>query len=187
MSVSLRMATEADAGALLAIYAPFVLQSPATFELEVPTEADFAARIRGTLSRTPWLVATVGEAVIGYAYAGPHRQRQAYQWGVEASVYLAPAAQGQGLGRRLYSALFDLLRRQGFVHVFAGITLPNRPSVTLHERMGFAPIGVYPQIGFKAGAWHDVGWWRLALRAPPTSPTAPIPLPALGAVELMGA
>lgn len=101
------------------------------------------------------------------------RERAAYRWCVEVSVYVHAAYRGQGVGKGLYHSLFERLRAQGFINAFAGITLPNEASVGLHESLGFQPVGVYRGIGFKLGAWHDVGWWHLVLREPPKTPQEP--------------
>ncbi len=119
-------------------------------------------------------------AAIGYAYAGPHRQRAGYRWAVDISVYVDAAAQGRGVGRALYDALLPILRRQGFVNAYAGIALPNPASVALHEAIGMRRLGVYERVGFKAGAWHDVAWYQLRLADPVGTPAEPIPLARLG-------
>ncbi len=182
--MTIRLATPADAPAVRAIYAPHVAQGHASFEADVPPDEEMAARIGRTLARLPWLVATAGEAdsgaVVGYAYATAHRDRTAYQWGVEVSVYVHPEAQRRGVGRALYAALHALLAAQGFVNAYAGIALPNPSSVALHEALGYVPVGVYRGVGFKACAWRDVGWWHRLLTAPPSDPAPPTPLPALG-------
>lgn len=168
-----------DAAAIAAIYAPVVRDTPISFELEPPDAAAMRQRVLDTLERRPWLVCEREGEVVGYAYAASHRERAAYQWCVETSVYIAESARRQGVGRTLYAALLPLLARQGYVHAYAGITLPNPASVGLHEALGFRPIGVYQAIGFKLGAWHDVGWWDLTLpaRALPAQPAAPVPYP----------
>ena len=130
---------------------------------------------------TPWLVADQDGAVIGYAYAGPHHQRPGYRWSVNISVYVAPGQVGRGIGRALYDELLALLRRQGFVNVYAGITLPNPASVALHEAIGMRRIGVYEAVGYKHGGWHDVAWYHLRLADPDGDPPEPIPLPELEA------
>lgn len=171
----IRAATAADAAAVAAIYAPHVTHGNASFELEAPTGEVMAERIQGTLRTHPWLVDDDGQQVRGYAYASVHRTRAAYQWSCEVSVYVAADAQRQGVGRRLYGALFPLLVRQGFFNAYAGITLPNPGSVALHEAVGFRPVGVYEEVGFKQGTWRDVGWWQLSLqprRAPEGPPHA---------------
>ena len=168
-----------DAAAIAAIYAPVVRDTPISFELEPPDAAAMRQRVLDTLERRPWLVCEREGEVVGYAYAASHRERAAYQWCVETSVYIAESARRQGVGRTLYAALLPLLARQGYVHAYAGITLPNPASVGLHEALGCRPIGGYQAIGFKLGAWHDVGWWDLTLpaRALPAQPAAPVPYP----------
>ena len=136
-------------------------------------------RISTTLERTPWLVAEVDGGVIGYAYAGPHRERAGYRWAVNISVYVDARFQHRGVGRRLYDALLGVLRRQGFVNAYAGITLPNEASVALHTAIGMRRLGVYRRVGFKNGAWHDVAWYELRLADPDGAPPEPIPLPRL--------
>jgi phosphinothricin acetyltransferase len=102
--------------------------------------------------------------VAGYVYAGRHRDPPSYQWSVNTSAYVRSDVRGQGIGRRLYAALFEELVRLGYHRAFAGIALPNAASVALHEAVGFTPLGVYERVGFKHGAWHDVGWWQRTLR-----------------------
>ena len=172
-----RIATGDDAAAIAAIYAPVVRDTPISFELEPPDVETVRRRVLDTLKLRPWLVAERDGVLLGYAYAASHRERAAYQWCVETSVYIAAAARRQGIGRALYAELLPLLARQGYVHAYAGITLPNAASVGLHESLGFLPIGVYRSIGFKQGVWHDVGWWDLPLTGAelPRQPTAPVP------------
>lgn len=174
-----RLATAADAEAIAAIYAPYVLETAISFEDVPPTPAEMAGRIEATLASHPYLVFEDQRRVIGYAYAGAHAGRAAYRWSVNVTVYVERGAHRSGVGRALYAQLLDLLRRQGFHSAFAGIALPNDRSIGLHEAMGFAPIGVYREVGFKFGAWHDVGWWRLGL-AEGLPAADPIPFPALG-------
>lgn len=161
----------ADAQAIGAIYAPFVLDDATSFEVAVPDPAEIERRIRAQCDKYPWLVFESDHTILGYAYASTHRARHAYQWCVEVSVYVQPRAHRRGIGRALYTALFDLLRRQGYVNAYAGITLPNPSSLGIHESLGFVPIGVFRQIGFKFGRWHDVAWLHLRLREDP-APTA---------------
>ena len=165
-----------DAAACAAIYAPHVLESPTSFEEAPPDDAEMAGRIARGSSSHPWLVAEGEDGLRGYAYACRHRERPAYRWSADVSVYVSGAHRRQGVGRRLYESLFERLRRQGFRTACAGITLPNDASVALHEGLGFAPVGVYRQIGWKAGAWRDVGWWQLDLDPEaPGAPTEPLP------------
>ncbi|HVQ57565.1 MAG TPA: GNAT family N-acetyltransferase [Solirubrobacterales bacterium] len=175
-AVTIRSADpKADAAACAAIYAPHVEGSVVSFEERAPDAAELAARIERTAATHPWLVAERGGEVVGYAYACPHKQRWAYRWAADVSVYVAVAHHGQGIGRALYEALFERLRAQRLRIACAGITLPNPASVALHERLGFAQIGVSRGIGWKRGAWHDVGWYQLQL-APATNEPPPEPL-----------
>lgn len=152
-----------DAAACAAIYAPYVLGSPATFDETPPTAAELAERI-ATLSAThAFLVSERDGQVAGYAYAGPHRPRAAYRWAIDVSVYVREGFHRQGVGRELYGALLPQMRARGYRVACAGITLPNASSVGLHESFGFEQVGVYRGIGWKAGAWRDVGWWQLEL------------------------
>jgi L-amino acid N-acyltransferase YncA len=179
MSASIRLAAARDAEALLAIYAPIVAETPISFELEPPTSEEMQRRIVTTLPHYPWLVCATAGDVHGYAYASKHRERAAYQWSVDVSVYTHARARRGGVGRALYTSLFALLRLQGFYNAYAGITLPNKASVSIHEAMGFRPLGVYTSVGYKLGGWHDVGWWRLALRERAGAPNPPTPFAAL--------
>jgi phosphinothricin acetyltransferase len=180
LSMHLRLATLADAAAVHGIYAPIVRETIISFELEPPTIDELGRRITYTLQHWPWLVAEEAGAVVGYGYASRHRDRAAYAWSVDLAVYVHPRAQRRGVGRRLYQALFPILERQGLHAAFAGITLPNEASVGLHESLGFTPVGVYREVGFKLRAWRDVGWWQRPLAGPTRAPAAFIPLPALG-------
>ncbi|WP_437378725.1 arsinothricin resistance N-acetyltransferase ArsN1 family B [Inquilinus limosus] len=177
----IRLATPEDAPALQAIYAPIVAETAISFELTPPTAAEMAERISKTLPAHPWLVLERDDRILGYAYAGPHRARPAYRWSVDVSVYVAEAGRRQGAGRALYERLFVLLRRQGYQSAFAGIALPNPASVALHEAVGFVPLGVYRAVGFKHGAWHDVGWWQRPIGDRPGDPAEPRPV-----TELLG-
>ena len=175
MSKIIRLVTPADGPALAAIYAPAVSQAT-SFELEAPDGAEMARRVESLIPRTPWLVCELGSAVVGYAYASPHRERWAYQWSVEVSAYVASIAQRSGVGRALYTSLFAVLAIQGFRNAYAGITLPNVASVRLHEVLGFTPVGIYRGVGYKSGAWHDVLWLERAIAPRVVDPALPIPL-----------
>lgn len=166
----------ADAAAIQAIYAPYVTDTVISFEYDVPTVETICDRIAKTLDFHPWLVYEQDGAVIGYAYAGKHRERAAYQWSSDVSVYVHPQHQRKGIGRALYTELFDLLKRQGFCNLFAGITLPNDASVGVHRAMGFEMIGMYQQVGYKFGRWHDTGWMELRLQPADHVPTPLIPI-----------
>jgi L-amino acid N-acyltransferase YncA len=163
MDMTIRLARPSDAEGIQAIYAPFVAETAVSFETEVPSAAQMERRIAAVMPAHPWLVVDQDGTIAGYAYASRHRDRRAYDWSVDVAAYVAPAHHRRGLGRGLYTALLGILRAQGFHGAYAGITLPNPGSVGLHEAVGFAPVGVYRQVGWKHGAWHDVGWWERRL------------------------
>jgi len=170
---TIRMAATRDARGVLAIYAPVVRETTISFEYEPPSVEEMSDRIASTLESHPWLVAESDGQVVGYAYASAHRQRAAYAWSVDTSVYIADTWRARGVGRALYDELLDRLTHQGYVNAYAGIALPNDASVALHEACGFTYVGVFPSVGFKFGAWHDVGWWHCRLADGPGAPEAP--------------
>jgi phosphinothricin acetyltransferase len=178
---SLRLAQPGDAESIARIYAPNVEGSAISFEQDAPSPEQMRERVLATLQLTPWLVCERAGEVVGYAYASRHRERAAFRWSLEASVYVAASERRRGVGRALYASLFAILRRQGFCAVHALITLPNEPSVRLHEAFGFLPVGVYRAVGFKLGAWRDVGSWQLELTPRSGVPAEPTPLQRLEA------
>jgi len=153
-----------DAAAIAAIYAPFALHTAVTFDEAPPSPEQFAARIAELEATHAYLVAEDDRGVAGYAYGGPHRERPAYRWSTEVSVYIDERARRRGVGRALYGVLLPRLAERNFCQALAGVTLPNDASVALHEACGFTPVGIYRGIGWKAGAWRDVGWWQKRLR-----------------------
>jgi L-amino acid N-acyltransferase YncA len=172
MASIIRLASESDASAVAAIYRPIVEATATSFELQPPSDAEMRERITDTLRSHAWLVFEQRGEVAAYAYGTRHRSRPAYEWSVETSVYVHERFRGQGVGRSLYQSLLAVLSLQGYVTAFAGIVLPNAASVALHERVGFTPVGVYRGVGYKFGAWHDVGWWQRSLRSYAVPPPA---------------
>ncbi len=162
-----------DAAACAAIYGPFVRDTVISFEEQVPDERELRRRIELTSRTHPWLVAEDGGETIAFAYGGPHRERAAYRWATDVTVYVSPDHHRRGVGRSLYEELLSQLTAQGFHVACAGITLPNAASVGLHRALGFSEVGVYRRIGFKFGAWHDVAWLQRDLRAPDGPPAEP--------------
>ena len=179
MHASIRLATEHDAEAIAAIYAPFCNSTAVSFEDTPPSPVEIAQRIARITQRLPWLVLKDDGDVAGYAYASPHRERAAYRWSVDVTVYVHPRYQRRGVGSALYTALFAILAQQGYFQAFAGVALPNPGSEGLHEAMGFEVVGVYRSVGWKLGVWHDVRWYRRGLQAQDGEPTATLPTEAV--------
>ncbi len=171
---------ERDARRVAEIYAPYVTESLVSFEEVAPGTAEMMGRIKTTMEWAPWLVAENEDGlVVGYAYASRHRDRPGYRWSVDISVYIDGEWQRRGIGRALYAELLPILRRQGFVNVYAGIAIPNPGSVALHESLGMRQIGVYEKVGYKFGEWPNVGWYGMRLREPADPPAEPVALPQL--------
>lgn len=161
----IRPVTPQDTRALCAIYNHYIANTVVSFEEEAVTEAELAARVAKVQhAALPWLVAEHEGIVLGYAYASKWKERSAYRYCAEVSVYLAPGATGKGWGTRLYDALFAALRETPIRMVFGGIALPNPASVALHEKYGMTQVAHYREVGFKFGQWIDVGSWQADLR-----------------------
>ena len=171
--VEVRIARKSDAPGILDIYKPYIDHSAITFETETPGIEQFEQRIEKCLQRFPWLVCVVDGVIAGYVYASAHRDREAYQWTCECSVYIHNQFMGKGLGSAMYAVLFDILKIQGIRNVYAGITLPNQASIQLHERMGFEHFATYENVGYKTDGWKTVGWWRLQLNDYELNPAPP--------------
>lgn len=159
----IRDATNSDALAISEIYAPYVIETPVSFEMEPPDEVEMRGRMSRATDRLPWLVLEHGSEILGYVYATQFRAREAYQNSVESTIYVSKDHQRQGVGRRLMQEVLDRLRSARFHRVVAGITLPNSGSIGLHESLGFKPVGVFTEIGYKFDQWHDVGFWEFPL------------------------
>ena len=168
-----RDATASDAAACAVLYAPYVTDTVVTFETEPPTAEQMTERIAAAQRRHAWLVLEDDGDVVGYAYGGPYKERAAYRWSCEVSVYLEQGRRRTGGGRALYEALFTRLAERGFRTAVAGMTLPNPASEGLHRALGFEPVGVYRRIGWKHGAWHDVAWMQRALASTDDPPEEP--------------
>lgn len=170
----IRIASDADASSILDIYAPYIRDTSFTFETEIPTLDSFKERINSYLQNWPWLVCEINGMIAGYAYAGRHRERIAYQWSVESSVYVHDDHQREGVGRALYTALIEILKLQGYRNLYAVINLPNDKSVAFHEKLGFEYFATYKNVGYKLGRWKNVGWWELQLNEYSPEPLPPI-------------
>lgn len=178
MGTRIRLASAADAEQVREVYAPWC-STPVSFEEAPPSLDEMVQRITTTTNQFPWLVCDHDGRLWGYAYASRHRERAAYRWSVDVSVYIASGRRRSGVARALYTSLFAALVKQGFINAYAGVTLPNPGSVGLHESFGFRPVGVYHGVGYKSGTWHDVGWWELELQPCGREPVEPLGVDSL--------
>ena len=170
----IRVATTNDAAGILNVYAPYIENTSYTFETEVPALIPFQQRISEYLQTYPWLVCETDGMIAGYAYGSKHRERIAYQWSVECSVYVHDDFQRAGVAKALYKALIELLKLQQFRNLYAVINLPNDNSVAFHEKMGFEYFATYKSVGYKLGRWKNVGWWQLQLNEYSNEPSEPV-------------
>jgi phosphinothricin acetyltransferase len=175
----IRIARPDDAAAIHAIYAPSVTHGVATFETAPPGVPAMRERILARLAHYPWLAWEKGGELLAYAYASRFRERAAYDWIAETSIYVREDAHRRGIARQLYGVLLEVMRLQGINQAVGVITLPGEPSVRLHEAMGFEPAGVWRQSGYKLGRWWDVGVWQKTLQAPPERPAPLTPFAVL--------
>jgi phosphinothricin acetyltransferase len=176
-----RLAVPSDGARLAEIYRPAVLESRISFEERAPDGAEMSRRVAQVMERTPWLVAEDGGLLLGYAYAGRHRERPAYAWSVETSIYVDATLHRGGVGRRLYATLFELLTLQGIQSAYAGVIQPNPASANFHRAVGFTEVGTFRDVGFKSGAWCDTLWLQRALGNHPVPPPPVRLLPQLAA------
>lgn len=177
--MKIRMADEADAEKLLAIYEPYVRETAITFEYEVPTKEEFKNRIKGTLNKYPYLAAEENGEIYGYAYASAFKERAAYDWAVETSIYVDREKQGMGIGSGLYRELEALLKRQHILNVNACIAYPNPGSISFHEKFGYKETAHFTMCGYKFGAWYDMIWMEKMLGDHKENPEPVIWLPEL--------
>ena len=185
--LSIRTASAEDAAGLLEIYRPYVEHTAITFEYEVPTVGEFEERITNTLKRYPYLVAEKDHEMVGYAYVSPFKERAAYDWSVETSIYVRKEAKQQGIGRRLYDRLEQILRQQGILNANACIAYPQiedeyltKDSVRFHEKLGYEMVGTFHQCGYKFGRWYDMVWMEKMIGEHRNDQPAMIPFPEIG-------
>ena len=182
-NLHIRPASPADAGEIMDIYRYYVNETTVSFELTEPTVDEFAQRIGQISQNYPYLVAEQqtddGRKILGYAYAGAYKNRAAYDWAVEVTVYLADDAMGQGLGRLLYQKLEGLLAAQGIRSLNACISGENEESLAFHRALGYVDVGHNHRCGYKLGRWLDVFWLEKLLDTADTPPAAFIPFAVL--------
>ena len=171
---NIRLITPKDAQSALNVYAPYVKHTGISFEYEVPTVEDFKKKIEKITAQDPWLVCEHNGEIAGYVYGSTHRDRTGYQWSPEVTVYLDERYHRKGIARVLYSALFNMLRMQGYYNVFAGVLATNVKSVEFHRAMGFEDIGLFKNIGYKLGEWHTNLWMQLNLQEHVAVPAVPV-------------
>lgn len=172
----LRPAKAADAEGILKIYAPYVTDTAVSFEYDVPAPDEFAGRIETISERYPYLVCELEGETVGFAYASAHRERSAYMWNAELSVYIDKSHCRLGIGHSFYSALIEILKLQNIQTVYGGVAVPNENSEWLHKSLGFEAAGVYRKTGFKLGRWHDVVWYEKQIGSHTTPPRAVVPI-----------
>ena len=182
--VKIRLATPKDGEALLNIYKWYIENTAITFETEVPSAEAFGKRIENTLSCFPWLVCEIDDVVAGYAYASKHRERAAYQWSADLSIYVDAKYHRRHIAKALYKVLEEALRLQGYYTVFAGVTSPNPKSEAFHLAYGFDTIGVFENVGYKLGQWRGVKWFKYTLADYEKEPTAPKAFPEVKDAEI---
>jgi len=170
---TIRFIRPEDAASVLEVYKPYVLDTYITFEYKVPTLEEWQHKIEKIILKYPWLVCEVDGEIAGYAYGSMHRDRTAYQWSPESTVYLSEKYHRRGIARALYEKLFAIMKLQGYINVFAGIGLPNTKSEEFHRAIGFKEIGIFRNIGYKLGSWHDTKWFQLQLSEHILNPPPP--------------
>ena len=160
----IRPATEKDIPEILAIYAPYIENSTATFEYDVPCLRSFTQRFLDITAQYPWLVYEQNGQILGYAYASAPYSRAAFSWCAEPSIYLRPEARGNGIGRKLYAVLEAILEKQGYQVLYALITAENTGSIAFHEKQGYAYKVEFPNCGYKFGRWLGLVWMEKRLK-----------------------
>lgn len=192
--ITLRIASGADAAALLEIYAPYVRQTAISFESVPPSEREFRARIESTLDRYPYLVAEAGDVILGYAYLSRFHPRAAYDWAAETSIYVRHDAHGQGVGRALYAAIESISKAQGIQDLYACIAYADpedahlqNASARFHEHMGYALTARFRHCACKFDTWYDMIWMQKTLGSHPVPPPMFRPFPSLSKTELYAA
>ncbi|SHI67455.1 GNAT family N-acetyltransferase [Desulfosporosinus lacus] len=184
--LTIRLATEADAREILEIYAPYVKNTAISFEYDIPSLEEFAERINNTLKKYPYIVALDSNRIIGYAYVSAFKERVAYDWAVETTVYMSQDCQGKGLGKKLYLALEEILKRQNILNLNACIAYASTENAYLsnastyfHERLGYKKVAHFTKCGYKFGNWYDMIWMEKIIGEHSANPKPVIPITEL--------
>lgn len=172
LSHAIRLAAVADSEEILNIYAPYVSDTAVSFETEVPKPKEFAKRIEDIRRKYPYIVYLIDNKIVGYAYASSHRQRAAYCYDADASIYLLPECHGSGIAGKLYGCLFEILRELGYYNIYAGCSSSNPQSFRFHQKVGFTTVGTYHKVGYKFGKWYDVTWLEKSINDYSKEPAA---------------
>ncbi len=162
--IQIRTVTLNDAKALVDIYSFYVLNTTITFEYETPSVSEFTQRIQKITQTYPYLVATLNDEIIGYAYATSYKERAAYDWSVETTVYVKNDKHGLGVGKQLYTHLEQALKEKNIVNMLACITYPNPKSIDFHTKFGFEKVGHFPKVGYKFNEWRDIMWMQKVIK-----------------------
>lgn len=177
---SITFAIPADALQIRDIYAPFILENAVSFEEEVPEVEELVLRIEKAFQKHVWLVCRFNNEVAGYAYSSVHRERSAYGWVAEVSVYIHPDHRRKAIGNALYHALHEIMRAQGYVKSYPGMTIPNEASRAFHLSLGYLPFALYKDSGYKLGKWHSTEWFSYDLASSSNPPRNITPVSELG-------
>lgn len=189
--ITIRMATKADAKDILEIYAPYITDTAITFEYVLPSVEEFAQRIVSTLTKYPFIVALENNQIIGYSYASAFKERAAYEWAAETTIYLKQDYRGLGVGRNLYLALEDILMKQNILNLNACIAYTaiedkhlSNTSTYFHEHLGYTKVAHFSKCGYKFGTWYDIIWMEKIIGDHSVAPKSMIPITALEISEL---
>lgn len=190
-NITIRMATKADAKEILDIYAPYVKNTAISFEYDVPSVEEFAERIKNILRKYPYIVAIDSNHIIGYAYVSSFKERAAYDRAVETTVYISQDCRGKGVGKKLYLALEEILKRQNILNLNACIAYSStenayltNASIYFHERLGYKKVAHFTKCGYKFGYWYDMIWMEKIIGEHSANPKPVIPISELHELQL---
>ena len=169
----IRMANKNDVDRILEIYRVYVEETPISFEYVAPDRETFLMRIENTLKRYPYLVCEENGVIVGYAYAGAHKEREAFKWCADTSIYIDGNHHGKGIGQALYNSLIELLKEQGIYKIYAVVTEPNKKSEIFHKKIGFESVAIFENIGYKLGKWWGIQYFHMIINNKEENPSEP--------------